>query len=193
MDAMNPREREQALVKRAQHGDRAAFGDLVKLHQDGIYGLALRFTGNPDQARDLAQEAFIQIFRSLHAFRGQSKFKTWAYVIVRNLCYAHSKSEGRELAILDGSDERGSWRDSLEMPDGDPAIALLTKDTHQGVQEAMMELSPKYRLVISLHHFQELRYEEMAEILSLPLGTVKTHLFRAKAALKVILERRGLV
>lgn len=193
MDVSQPLEYDRALVRCAQQGNKAAFGELVRRHQDAIYGLALRFTGNPEKARDLAQEAFIQIFRSLHTFRGECKFTTWAYLIVRNLCYSRSKKEDRELAILDHPDEHGSWRDHLEQPDGDPAIAVLTKDTHQGVQEAMMELSDKYRLAIVLYHFQELSYEEMAEVLALPIGTVKTHLYRAKAALKVILERKGLV
>ena len=192
METLGPTDPDRALVKRAQQGDKAAFGILVRRHQDAIYGLALRFTGDPDQAKDLAQDAFIAIYRALPTFRGEGKFMTWAYVVVRNLCYARSKTSGRELAILDGGDE-GSWRDRLESLEGDPAIALLVKDTHQGVQEAMMELSPKYRLAIALYHFQELSYEEMAEVLSLPMGTVKTHLFRAKAALKEILERRGLV
>lgn len=193
MNAVKPLEQDRALVRRAQQGETAAFGELVRRHQDALYGIALRFTGNPDQARDMTQEAFIQIFRSLHTFRGEGKFTTWAYIIVRNLCYARSKKEDRELALLDHSDEHGSWRDRIEQPHGDPAIALLAKETHQGVQEAMMELSDKYRLVIVLYHFQELSYEEMAEVLALPMGTVKTHLFRAKAALKGILERKGLM
>ncbi len=183
---------DRVLVTRAQSGDRDAFTELVRRHQDRIYGFALRYLGNPEEARDLAQEAFVRIYQGLSAYRGESTFSTWAFVIVRNLCYARSRHLARELAILDG-EEGGALHDRLEAQDTNPAIGFLQRDTQQAIQAAMMELPEKYRLVIALHHFQAMKYEEIAEVLGLPVGTVKTHLFRGKALLKGVLEKRGLI
>lgn len=185
-------EADPALVARARSGDRSAFAELVRRHQDRIYGFALRYLGHPEEARDLAQEAFVRIYQGLGQYGGESSFSTWAFVIVRNLCYARSRHLARELAILDG-EEGGALRDRLEAEDANPAVDLLRRDTQQAIQEAMMELPEKYRLVIALHHFQAMKYEEIAEVLGLPVGTVKTHLFRGKALLKGVLEKRGLI
>lgn len=179
---------DQALIARARAGDRMAFGELLSRHQDGVYALAFRFTGEPEEARDLAQEAFIRIFQGLSGFRGEAAFTTWAYVIVRNLATARAVQRGREpprLADLeDGTLE-------ARIPGGtDPAIALQEKETHEALQAAIMALPVKHRVVIELHHFQGLGYAEIATVLGLPIGTVKTHLFRAKAKLKDMLERR---
>lgn len=183
-----------ALVLRTRAGDRRAFSELVRRHQDAVYGMAYRLSGDPELARDLAQEAFLRMYRGLASYRGEGKFTTWAYAIVRHLCLARLKTRAREATLLDAEDEDGSSRlDQLPAPDGDPAELVLTRAVQEGVQAAMLELALPYRMALTLHYFQELSYEEIAEVLDLPLGTVKTHLYRAKAALRRILERRGLV
>ncbi|HBN09015.1 MAG TPA: hypothetical protein DD435_10335 [Cyanobacteria bacterium UBA8530] len=177
---------EIALIRRSQSGDRQAFAELIRCHQNEVYGVALRFLGNPEEAKDVAQEAFIRIYRNLGQFRGTSKFSTWTFIIVRNLCYARMRRLEKD-GFCSGENEEG--REDLETL---PEALVIQRDTQRGIQEALGELPEKYRLVISLFHFQALKYEEIAALLELPIGTVKNRLFRGKTMLRESLEKRGI-
>lgn len=177
---------EQPLVQRAQKGDQEAFAALVAQHQRYVYNLALRVLKNEEEALDLAQETFVRAWTALPNFRGQSQFRTWLYRIVTNLCYNRLPNLRRSLNEL-GDDV------IAEIPETDiafdnPAHGLESRELRTYLHKAIDNLDENYRLLISLRYQNELSYEEIATMLNLPLGTVKTGLFRAKEQLRRALE-----
>jgi RNA polymerase sigma-70 factor (ECF subfamily) len=187
-----PADTDLALVRRAQAGDRQAFAALVRRHQAGVYTLALRLCGDADQAQDLAQEAFVTLFRKLGTFRGESRFSTWFYTVVRNVCYRRYRSLPSELLVGD----RGEGTGPLEaLPDRGPSPAdiVVGKDDQALTLAALAALPAKYRLVLTLCHVQGMGHDELATVLGLPLGTVKTHLFRGRQLLRTALVERGVL
>jgi len=177
-------ENEAEVVVRAQAGDVDAFERLVVDHQAFVYNLAFRVLGNAQEAEDAAQEALVRAWLSLPKFRSDSRFSTWLYRIVTNVCYNRIPRLRRELTIL-GEDEL------LEQPDihsGLPLENLETDEIRVRLHRQIDELPESYRLLITLRYQQELAYEEIASITGLPLGTVKTGLFRAKRQLRSALD-----
>ena len=177
---------EQAIIQRAQKGDTDAFAALVDEHQRYIYNLALRVLKDEDEALDLTQETFVRAWTALPNFRGQSQFRTWLYRIVTNLCYNRLPTLRRSLTDL-GDDVIS------ELPETDPtfdnpARGLESRELRSYLHNAIENLDENYRLLISLRYQNELSYEEIAVMLNLPLGTVKTGLFRAKEQLRRALE-----
>jgi len=173
---------EHKLIQYAQAGDADAFGELVLLHQDFAYDLAVRMLRDPAEAEDLAQEAFVQAWLGLPNFRGQSQFRTWLYRIVTNLCYRRLPSLRRQLTAL-GDD----WIEDLvsdEVLNIDPADSLEAREQRSALHRAIEGLPDSYRLLVTLRYGQELSYVEIVEVVNLPLGTVKTGLFRAKERLR---------
>jgi RNA polymerase sigma-70 factor (ECF subfamily) len=175
---------EKQIVARAQQGDPAAFETLVDMHAQYVYNLALRVVQNPQEAEDLAQEAFLRAWRGLPAFRGQSKFSTWLYRIVTNLCYNHLPRIKRELASLVPDVEAIGMSDEYPLPE----TGVLNAEIRTHLFSAIEELPESYRLLITLRHLQGMSYKEISEVASMPLGTVKTGIFRARQMLKVALE-----
>jgi RNA polymerase sigma-70 factor (ECF subfamily) len=175
---------DERLVTRAQQGDKAAFEALVNRHAGPVYNLALRLLRHPEEAEDLAQEAFLRAWRGLARFRGDSQFSTWLYRIVLNLCYSHLPRLKHELAILTPDEE------ALHLPDGRPEVGagLLSAELNAVLHGAIEALPAGYRLLITLRHLQEMSYNEIAEVTGLPLGTVKTGIFRARQMLRSALE-----
>jgi RNA polymerase sigma-70 factor (ECF subfamily) len=175
---------EQALVARAQQGDMDAFEALVVRYERYVYNLALRLVANPDEAEDLAQQAFVRAWRALPKFRGQAKFSTWLYRIVTNVCYSCLPQIKKELAMLVTDEE------ALNMPDERQAVepGLLDTELKEHLHLAIEALPEGYRLLLILRHLQELSYEEIVQVTGLPLGTVKTGIFRARRRLKVELD-----
>ena len=177
---------EPALLQRAQKGDQDAFAALVDEHQHYIYNLALRVLKDEAEALDLTQETFVRAWTALPNFRGQSQFRTWLYRIVTNLCYNRLPNLRRSLTDL-GDDV------IAELPETDPAFdnparGLESRELRSHLHNAIENLDENYRLLISLRYQNELSYEEIATMLNLPLGTVKTGLFRAKEQLRHALE-----
>jgi RNA polymerase sigma-70 factor (ECF subfamily) len=173
---------DQHLIQRAQKGDQEAFAALVTEHQRYVYNLALRVLKNEEEALDLTQETFIRAWTALPNFRGQSQFRTWLYRIVTNLCYNRLPGLRRSLHDL-GNDV------ITELPETDPAFdnparGTETRELRLYLHQAIDELDENYRLLISLRYQNELSYEEISGTLNLPLGTVKTGLFRAKEQLR---------
>ena len=178
---------EQALVQRAQKGDHEAFAALVTEHQRYVYNLVLRVVRNEEEALDLAQETFLRAWTALPNFRGQSRFRTWLYRIATNLCYNHLPNLRRSLSDL--SDDA-----IADVPENNPAFDnpahnLESQELRTYLHKAIDELEENYRLLLSLRYQNELSYEEIASTLNLPLGTVKTGLFRAKEQLRRALDR----
>ncbi|GJQ36497.1 MAG: RNA polymerase subunit sigma-24 [Anaerolineaceae bacterium] len=171
---------EQTLVLKAQKGDPDAFAALVREHQQYVYNLALRVVKDENEALDLAQEAFVRAWTALPNFKGQSQFRTWLYRIVTNLCYNRLPNLRRSLNDL-GDDV---MEDIPEPHFNTPASAFESNETRQHLNEAIQNLDAKYQLLITLRYQNELSYEEIASTLNLPLGTVKTGIFRAKEQLR---------
>jgi RNA polymerase sigma-70 factor, ECF subfamily len=177
---------EQQLIQRAQKGDQEAFAALVNEHQRYIYNLALRILKNEEEALDLAQETFVRAWMALPNFRGQSQFRTWLYRIVTNLCYNRLPNLRRSLNEL--GDEVIAEIAETDIAFDNPAHGLESRELRSYLHRAIDNLDENYRLLISLRYQSELSYEEIATMLNLPLGTVKTGLFRAKEQLRRALE-----
>jgi RNA polymerase sigma-70 factor (ECF subfamily) len=173
---------ERSLIQRAQKGDHDAFALLVNEHQRYVYNLALRVLKDENEALDLTQETFIRAWTALPNFRGQSRFRTWLYRIVTNLCYNRLPNLRRSLHEL-GEDV------VEEIPEtkaafANPARRLESKELREHLHRAVDALDEHYRLLIAMRYQDELSYDEIASTLNLPLGTVKTGLFRAKERLR---------
>ena len=177
---------EQSLIRRAQKGDPEAFAALVTEHQRYVYNLALRVLKNEEEALDLAQETFVRAWTALPNFRGQSRFRTWLYRIVTTLCYNRLPNLRRSLNEL-GDDVIADIADT-DITFDNPAHGLESRELRSYLHQAIDRLDENYRLLISLRYQNELSYEEIATMLNLPLGTVKTGLFRAREQLRRTLE-----
>jgi len=171
---------EPILIRRAQKGDQDAFAALVDEHQRYIYHLAMRLLKDENEALDLTQETFVRAWTALPNFRGQSQFRTWLYRITTNLCYNRMPNLRRSLNDL--------GEDVLEeIPETNfdhPAHEFETEETRAHLYQAIDGLDANYKLLITLRYQNELSYEEIASTLNLPLGTVKTGIFRAKEQLR---------
>lgn len=177
---------ERKLVQRAQAGDQDAFGALVALHQTFVYNLALRTLNDEREAEDAAQEAFVRAWLALPNFRGQAQFRTWLYRIVTNLCCNRLPRLRRDLLALGDAELSYTPDDS---PFGEnPAARHEAAERRALVHRHIAALPESYRLLITLRYQQELSYDEIAAVVSLPLGTVKTGLHRAKAQLSKALQ-----
>jgi RNA polymerase sigma-70 factor (ECF subfamily) len=169
---------ETELVRMAQRGNTEAYAALVNLHERFVYNLALRSLGNPEDAADAAQDAFVRAWTGLPEFRGESRFRTWLYRIVINLCINRSPRLRKDLEAL-------THDEFPELPSPETVAAKVERrELHAMVHREVERLPEQYRLLISLRYQHELTYEEIANLLDLPLGTVKTGLFRAKERLR---------
>ncbi|MBN2503379.1 MAG: sigma-70 family RNA polymerase sigma factor [Anaerolineales bacterium] len=174
---------ETQLIRRAQKGDSAAFEKLVNENAQYVYNLALRILGNPQDAEDLAQEAFVRVWKNIKKFRAEARFRTWLYRIVTNLCYDRLPRLRKELSLLEPDDE-------LELPEEryQPEDELLSAELRTQIHTAIDNLPEAYKLLITLRHLQALSYAEIAEVTSQPLGTVKTGIHRARKQLRGVIQ-----
>jgi RNA polymerase sigma-70 factor, ECF subfamily len=169
---------EAELVRKAQQGDTEAYAALVSLHERFVYNLALRSLGNPDDAADAAQDAFVRAWTGLPEFRAESQFRTWLYRIVINLCINRSPRLRRDLDAL-------THDEFPELPAPETVSAKVEqRELHELVHQEVERLPEQYRLLISLRYQHDLAYDEIASLLDLSLGTVKTGLYRAKERLR---------
>jgi RNA polymerase sigma-70 factor, ECF subfamily len=171
---------ETTLIQKAQKGDHNAFAVLVDEHQRYVYNLALRVVKDENEALDLTQETFVRAWTALPNFKGQSQFRTWLYRIVTNLCYNRLPNLRRSLNDL-GDDV---MEDIPETKFNAPADEFESSETRRHLHQAISQLDEQYRLLVTMRYQNELSYEEIAASLNLPLGTVKTGIFRAKAKLR---------
>jgi RNA polymerase sigma-70 factor (ECF subfamily) len=166
---------DQQLVTRTLAGDAEAFGILVSRYERAVYNLALRTMRDVEEAKDASQEAFFKAFRSLRTFKTGAKFSTWILTIAYHACC--DRLEKRRRFSGDELPDRAD-------PAPGPEAEMQQKDEAQRLRAAIDALPDKYRAVITLHHLQGKQYDEIATVLGLPMGTVKTHLFRAKDLLR---------
>ena len=176
---------ELLLISRARGGDREAFGALVEQYRDNVYRLAYRMCGNAYDADEAAQEAFVAAWRALPNFRGDAKFSTWLYRLTSNAAIDVMRREKRHQTVGDG--EMVDLADDADSPQE----TVERTEQQEAVQKALATLSEEYREVLLLRYMEELDYAEIAEVLQLPSGTVKSRINRAKAALKTALLKSG--
>ncbi|MFO8080182.1 MAG: sigma-70 family RNA polymerase sigma factor [Armatimonadota bacterium] len=185
--ALTQREIEM-LVERARQGDRTAFGQLVDEYKDKIYNYVARMLNDPYEAEDVTQEAFLRAYKSLPRFRGASSFHTWLYRIASNLAIDVVRKRKRQdpTFSLDEPLESDDGEYERELPDetGGPEDRTSTRETRVAVRRAIMDLPEKLRDVMILYELQGETYEDIADILDVPLGTVKSRLFNARNRLK---------
>lgn len=172
---------EHSLIDRCRQGDEAAFRELVDQYKGLVFSLISRSVVNRARAEELAQDVFLKVYRGLPYFRGESKLSTWIYRIVINVLTQERPDVA--TASLDEEDEDRPKRDPGA---DDRAFAdVLLKDR---LQKAIERLPLQYQVLVNGHYLKGMRYEDLAEALDLPMGTVKTHLHRAKRRLRELLE-----
>lgn len=187
------REQEAAIVRKVLGGDANAFETLVLEYEKNVYNIALRMTGNSEDAADMTQEAFIKAYNSLQAFRGDSKFSVWLYRIVSNVCLDFLRSKNRRPTVSlsveddDGEDTQLDVADESQSPE----LLLDRKLTRDSVRRGLDSLPPDYRQILLLREIQGLSYDEIAQALSLEVGTVKSRIFRARKRLCAFLIDDG--
>ena len=177
---------EQILIQKAQKGDHDAFAALVDEHQRYVYNLALRVVKDENEALDLTQETFVRAWTALPNFKGQSQFRTWLYRIVTNLCYNRLPGLQRDLSEMGDDYLDNALCD--EVLNINPADSLEAEERRELLHREIARLPECYRLLITLRYQQELAYDEIASVVNLPHGTVKTGLFRAKERLRQALQ-----
>jgi len=171
-----------ALVVASQTGDQDAFALLVQRHQRRVFNLVFRMLQQYEEANEITQEAFLAAWQGLPSFRGNARFSTWLYRIAYNCALKQLELRKRDKALQVAM--QAEHRNDEERVNDE----IEARDRQAVVREQLSLLPAKYRIVLILRHLQEMTYEEMAEILTMPIGTIKTHLFRARNLLKERLE-----
>jgi RNA polymerase sigma-70 factor (ECF subfamily) len=172
------------LVARCRSGSEEAFAELVDRYKNLVFGVISQVVADKSRLEDLAQEVFLKIHRGLPSFRGEAKLSTWIYRIVRNVCTEASAHERRHVSV-DERDEDGRLRYEPVARD----TAIRDFELRDQLERAVAELPAEQRFLISAHYFGGQQYQELADILDMPIGTVKTQLHRAKARLRVLIEQ----
>jgi RNA polymerase sigma-70 factor (ECF subfamily) len=176
---------DEELIARVLAGDGSAYATLVERHSDLVYAIVSRIVLNEADAADVAQEAFVRAYHALPRFRGDSKFSSWLYRIAVNRSLTHLKRAKRRAAAVDPeTGARDEVAASLASRDDGPDEAVLRDERRAIVRAAVAELPPNYRAVVTLFYLEERSYRDVAEILGIPMGTLKTHLHRARALLR---------
>ena len=182
---------EKHILARARRGDLHAFEELVRLYEKRVYAVALRSSGSPEDAADITQEVFLRAWRSIEPFRGDSGFSTWLFRITMNLCvdfarHKHAQPQTQPLVIGEEDSER-------PIPDTAPTPEehLDNRELGRELAAALDEVSEEHRRIVLLRDVSGLSYTEIAEVLEISEGTVKSRLSRARIALRTVLLRRG--
>ena len=188
---------ETRFIERLQSRDERAFLELVQLYQVRVYKLVLRMVGRPDEAEDMAQEVFVQVFKAVATFRGDSKLSTWIYRIAVNLCKNRLKYLTRRKSEVQDEYEAAQEKAELGVARGVTTSDLSRPDQlvegyqlERIVESAIAEMDTDFREILVLRDIEDLSYEELSQITGLTDGTVKSRLHRARAMLKAAVERK---
>ena len=183
---------EKELVERSQNGDITAFSRLVKEYSTGILTFVNRMVSSKEDAEDISQEVFVKAYRAINQFKEYSSFKTWLYAIAKNTSYSYLQKRRPEMISLDKKADLINTI-SINYPDIDADSAAVREDFLKIVTKSLAELPPKYNTIIQLYYYKQFKYKEISEILRIPIGTVKTHLYRALQTLRkeVLINFKG--
>ena len=184
---------EQELVARAKAGDDEAFAQLMRDNEKRIYNLTLRMTGNPEDAMDLAQEAFLNAWRGLKFFQGDSAFSTWVYRLASNACIDHLRRKKRrqDISAPMPTDEEDDSQPDIPDDRFRPDRELERRELRRSVVRGLEQLSDEHRQVLVMRELNGLSYQEIADVLDLEAGTVKSRIARARNSLRKILVESG--
>ena len=186
---------DQEMIASCKKGSREAFNELMAKYQKQVFGIAYGMLSDYEDASDAAQEVFVKVYRSIASFKGQSSFTTWLYRICANVCNDMlRKRQRRGFSVsLDADDEESSATAELPSEEPTPEEQFEQNERQRAVREAINSLSSEYREIIVYADLQQLSYDEIAEIIKCPKGTVKSRLNRARNALrKKLIEKREL-
>ena len=176
-----------ALIQRCLAGDQAAWETIVRQHWRRVFNIAYKFTGRHDEAEDLTQDVFLKIFKSLKTFDRRANFQTWLVSVSRNLCIDHYRSVRKERETIDRDVDAGELTPSA--PGLSAYGALEQRDRVELLRKALAELAPTLRKAVMLRDIQELSYQEIADLLHLPEGTVKSRINRGRTELARQVQR----
>lgn len=176
------------LIAECLAGRTEAFGELVYRYQDRLYNTVLRLLGNADDAQDVVQEAFLHAYQSLHSFKGDSLFFTWIYRIAINTAISLKRRQKAIISIDAPQDHGGSLEPLDTTATSRPTHALELAEEEQRIQQALNRLSPEHRTVLIMKDMEGQKYEMMAAILQVPIGTIRSRLHRARLELRQILQ-----
>lgn len=188
---------EALMIQRAMSGDKEAFGELVKQYESMVYNTAMQALRNAEDAYDVSQEVFIKAWRSIGSFRGESKFSTWIYRITSNQIkdYIRAKSRHATLSLSEYDNDNDTDKE-IDIPDASrsvmPEEVYLRDELRDTVREAIASMSADHRQIIVLRDIEGYSYEEIAEMLGLEIGTVKSRINRARNAVKDFLTKRNI-
>ncbi len=186
-------ENEKALLKKAKNGDIEAFESLVERYQKKVYNIALRMTGNSEDAAEIAQEALIRVFRSLRNFKEEASFSTWIFRITTNLCLDEIRKRKNKQVVYINDEiklEDGEVKIQIEDKSPGPEEKAQTNEIRRIVNDAIQSLSEEHRTIIVLRDIEGFSYDEIARIVKCPEGTVKSRINRARQSLKDILKKK---
>ncbi len=179
---------EQALIRQAREGDQAAFAQLFCRYEKPVYHQALRLLDRPEDAADVTQEVFLKVWRSLPSFQGDCAFSTWLYRLTNNAAIDLLRREKKRRGDASLDDDALLWDARLADPAPSPEDALSQNELRRAVERGLARLSPEHRQVLVLREISGASYEEIGQILDLPLGTVKSRVARARIALAALLR-----
>jgi RNA polymerase sigma factor (sigma-70 family) len=181
---------EQTILEKVKGGDHRAFGILVERHKDEAFTLAVRLLGSREEAEETVQDAFLRAYQALGSFRGESRFGTWLYRIVYNLCMTRVARRRPRTEPLDTLVD-GMGDDTVRMESIDLLEKLDQESVMRCLRVSLGALPAPHRIAVELFYLQEQSYEEIATIMNVPLGTVKTYLFRGRTRLRALLVQES--
>lgn len=169
---------EEELLLQSREGNLAAFEELVTRYERKVYSIAYRFMGSREDAADMAQEAFLRLYKSLSKYRGDASFSTWLYHIVANICRDELRKRGKiTVVVLEDNFPPGN---GSEYPEG----IVMGREEHQYLNNLILQLPDEYRVVVVMREIMGFSYEEIAGVLNCSLGTVKSRLSRSRKLLR---------
>jgi len=184
---------EDALVGALSRGEEEAYEILIQRFQQPVYNLVCRLMSNPEEAPDIVQEVFLKVFRNIGSFRGGSSLKTWIYRIAVNEAYNHrrwfSRHQRQEVALA-AEEGAGNYEENLADPGRSPYDYAADCETRVLLEKALDQLNPRFRSAVVLRDIEDLSYEDIASVLNVSLGTVKSRILRGREALRKVLEGR---
>jgi RNA polymerase sigma-70 factor (ECF subfamily) len=184
---------EAGLLTSLRAGNEEAYETLILLYQHPVYNLVCRLLNDPEDASDIVQEVFLKVFRNVGSFRGNSALKTWIYRIAVNESYNHrrwfSRHQRQEIG-MEGPDGVRSYEDSLADHGRSPFELAADRETRALVEDALAKVNPNFRAAVILRDIEDMSYEEIAAILEISLGTVKSRILRGRDALRKALTGR---
>lgn len=176
-----------AIIQRCLAGDQIAWEQIVRQHWRKVFNIAYKFTGKHDEAEDLTQDVFLKIFKSLDTFDRRANFQTWLVSVSRNLCIDHYRSVRKERETIDRDVDAGELSPAAQTVS--PVAALEHRDRVELLKKALDQLAPTLRSAVLLRDIQELSYQEIADKLNLPEGTVKSRINRGRTELSRQIKR----